>query len=32
MAGLLVALAIALTFISGTLSTLYVFQKVWLDV
>jgi hypothetical protein len=32
MEGLLVALAIALTFISGTFSTLYVFKKVWLDV
>jgi hypothetical protein len=32
MEGLFVALAIAITFISGTLSTLYVFKRVWLDV
>jgi len=32
MEGLLVALAITVTFISGTLSTLYVFKRVWLDV
>jgi hypothetical protein len=32
MEGLLIVVAVALTFISGTLGTLYVFQKVWLDV
>jgi len=32
MEGVLVAFAIAVTFISGTLSTLYVFKRVWLDV
>jgi hypothetical protein len=32
MEGLLLSLAIALTFISGTAGTLYVFKRVWLDV
>ena len=32
MEGVLVALAIAVTVVSGTLSTLYVFKRVWLDV
>ncbi len=32
MEGALVALAIALTFISATASTLYVFKRVWLDI
>lgn len=32
MTGLLVALAIGVTLISGTLSCLYVFKKIWLDV
>lgn len=31
MAGFLTALAIALTLISGTLSTVYIFKKVWLE-
>ncbi len=32
MTGLVAAAAIGITLISGTLSCLYVFKKVWLDV
>jgi len=32
MEGALVAFAIVTTFVSGTISTLYVFKRVWLDV
>lgn len=32
MTGLVVASAIAVTLISGTISALYVFKKIWLDV
>jgi hypothetical protein len=32
MEGALAAFAIGITFISGTISTLYVFKRVWLDV
>lgn len=31
MAGVLTALAIAATLISGTLSTVYVFKRIWLE-
>lgn len=32
MTGVLTALAIVVTLISGTLSTVYVFKKIWLEI